>query len=179
MGDPGGPPFTPAPLSPPGFPAAAYGPVAAAAVAAARGSGREACGPAAPRHAPCAGTLTARLNLCGCVCPPLSPRPGGRGEPHGGAVAGLQAAGPRNSVTQKGEVYFLWTSDARLAAQPASGRPWASPWLLLVHRASPAPPRVSDPAREALGCEGRLQAHPCVPAPSTPAALHRWACRPS
>lgn len=53
----GGGPFqgltlTPAPLSPPGFPAAAYGPVAAAAVAAARGSGREVYGTGAPRHAP-------------------------------------------------------------------------------------------------------------------------------
>lgn len=51
----------------PGFPAAAYGPVAAAAVAAARGSGRGARGRANPQSAG-SGKSSVGI-LCGCSSP--------------------------------------------------------------------------------------------------------------
>lgn len=65
-------PFDPSRFSScPGFPAAAYGPVAAAAVAAARGSGRGACGRggymAYPQNAG-AGKSSVGI-LCGCTSP--------------------------------------------------------------------------------------------------------------
>lgn len=84
------------PLSPPGFPAAAYGPVAAAAVAAARGSGRKVYGTGGSQACPSVrGKVKALLDLCGCVCPLLSPQPGGWGQGGSG-----QALPPRVPPSQ-------------------------------------------------------------------------------
>lgn len=72
------------PLSlPPGFPAAAYGPVAAAAVAAARGSGREVGGVAPGMPQVCGewwgGTAKALLALCATAVHELTKHRGGTG----------------------------------------------------------------------------------------------------
>lgn len=82
-----------APVSPPGFPAAAYGPVAAAAVAAARGSGRKVYGAGGSQACPTVqGKGKALLDLCGCVCPLLSPQPRGWGQ--GGSGQALPPRAP-------------------------------------------------------------------------------------
>lgn len=89
-------------LSLPGFPAAAYGPVAAAAVAAARGSGRKVYGTGGSQACPSVqGKVKALLDLCGCVCPLLSPQPGGGGRKarampcHPGQLPGGSVPGPQ------------------------------------------------------------------------------------
>lgn len=56
--------MTAAPLSLPGFPAAAYGPVAAAAVAAARGSGRKVYGTGGSQACPSVQGKVKALWIC-------------------------------------------------------------------------------------------------------------------
>lgn len=112
-----------------------------------------------------------------CLSPTLTTARGVGGAPRGGSggPAGRRAARTLSHRKERCASCGLWTP-ASPHSRPQGARGHLPPWLLLVHRAPL--PRVSDPAREALGCEGRLRAHPRVPAPSTPAALHRWACRP-
>lgn len=103
------PSLTPAPLSPPGFPAAAYGPVAAAAVAAARGSGRKVYGTGGSQACP---GVQGRGGPVGSVWLHLSPalttarRVGTGGRGPGPATQGTSQPGSVMGLQTKGRLLF-------------------------------------------------------------------------
>lgn len=66
-------------------------------------------GQAAPRHAPVCRGVEAPLDLCGCICPLLSPQPGGWGQGGRGPGPATQGTSQPGSVTglqTKGRLLF-------------------------------------------------------------------------
>lgn len=125
-------------------------------------------GQAAPRHAPVCRGVKALLDLCGCICPLLSPQPGGWGP--GGEGQALPPRAPPSqgrsqdcrpkvdyySVIEKRKMNFFLTLGGPFACQLASGHLWSLPSLVFTgSRGSLAP--VSGTAGDDRGCKREAQ----------------------